>query len=118
MKVMEAVEFVKNNEKYFPSDKTDFLISKLIECKAVDSVLFHSIKFISPYKAFVISILFGIFGADRFLIREYLLGFIKLFTIGGFGFLLVFDWFYILKRVKYINYLNLLSICYYNNHIF
>ena len=118
MKALDAVKFIYANKKFFPSYKTDLLINKLINNSTVDLELLHTIKFISPIKVLMISIMFGVFGIDRFFIGDYRVGFIKLFTVGGFGFLLVFDWFCILKRVKYINYLNLLSICYYHTHIF
>ncbi len=118
METIEVVKFINVNKKYLPSNKTDFLISKLIECNGLDLKLLHSVKFILPIKALIISLFLGIFGMDRFLIKDYTMGFIKLFTLGGLGFLTVFDWFYILKRVKKINYSNLLSIYYYHIHNF
>ena len=118
MNSIEAVKFININKKYFPSNKTDFLISRLIECNEVDLDLLYNVNLILPVKALIISIFFGAFGVDRFFIRDYKIGFIKLFTLGGFGLLMIFDWFYILKRIKYINYLNLIGICYYYTHNF
>ncbi len=118
MKTIEAVKFINENKKYLPSDKTDFLISRLTECEDVNFEILENIKLTSPRKVLIISLFFGIFGLDRFFIGDYFFAFLKLFSLGGFGFLMIFDWFYILKRVKKINYLNLLSIYYYYIHIF
>lgn len=118
MLVDEAVKFVKHNKNYFPHKKTDFLICKLIECKNVNVELVYGVKLIRPLKVLAISIFLGMLGLDRFLINDKFFGFLKLFTFGGFGLLMIFDWFYISKRVKEINYSNLLGICYYNNHNF
>ena len=118
MKAIEAVKFIKDNKKYFPSDKTDYLITKLTECDRLDLDILDSIKFTLPIRVLILSIIFGIFGADRFFIGDYKTGFIKLFTLGGLGLLMIFDWFYILKRIKYVNYVNLLGLCYYHTHNF
>lgn len=118
MKTIEAVKFINENKKYLPSNKTDFLISRFTECEKINFEILESIRLISPVKILIISLFFGIFGLDRFLIGDYFFAFLKLFTLGGIGFLMIFDWFYILKRVKKINYLNLLSIYYYYIHIF
>ncbi len=118
MRSDEIVKFIKDNKNYFPKRKSDFLISQLIECEKINIELLYSIKFISPAKVLTMSVFLGIFGVDRFLVKDSFFGFLKLFTFGGLGLLAVFDWFYISKRVKKINYLNLLSLCYYYKNKF
>ena len=50
----------------------------------------------SQKKAFLLSVFFGIFGADRFYLDYYFMGAVKLFTLGGCGFIYLYDLFLIL----------------------
>lgn len=114
----EALIYLNSNLKYLPKNKYDFLFQKLTECDCEYTPLVYALKFKNPKKLLKISLTLGIFGADRFLLGDKLLGYIKLFTLGGFGIVAIYDWFYIVKRVKKANYISLLSVCCFNNHNF
>ena len=114
----QAIGFILRNKAFFPNKKTDYLVSRLIESNGLDAELIFGIKLINPRKIILLSIFLGLFGVDRFLIGDNVMGFIKLFSLGGLGLLSIFDCFYISKRVKEINYLKLLGLCYYYKHIF
>ena len=57
----------------------------------------------NPLTIWLVNLFFGVFGLDRFLIKDYRGGFFKLFTFGGFFLTWFFDIFRTSKRVKLNN---------------
>ena len=117
MNVEEAINFLDKNKKYFPINKREVMIAKLINSDKDNIELLNAVKFKNPSFYLLLSVLAGIFGVDRFLIGDIKIGFIKLLTMGGFGILLLYDWLLIYQKIKLINYKTLISICMYNNGI-
>lgn len=46
-----------------------------------------------PGTVLILSVLFGHFGVDRFLLGDTGMGLVKLFTFGGCGIITIIDWF-------------------------
>ena len=65
----------------------------------------YRMDYLSPNKAFIISLFLGALGIDRFYIGDTGLGIVKLFTLGGFGAWAFIDLFRIknLTRKKNLN---------------
>lgn len=57
----------------------------------------QTISFVHPMLAIVVSVFFGCFGLDRFLIGDSRKGLLKLVTFGGFFIWAIVDWFLIHK---------------------
>jgi TM2 domain-containing membrane protein YozV len=46
-----------------------------------------------PGTVLILSVLFGAFGVDRFMLGDTGMGLVKLFTFGGCGIITIIDWF-------------------------
>lgn len=96
--------YVMANSKYFPEEKIVFLREKL---RTIDDEKFSLISFVSfkePITVLIVSILFGYLGIDRFMIGDVGMGILKMFTLGLFGILTIYDWVTISKTVKEKNF--------------
>lgn len=100
--------YIIANQRLFPSDKVIYLREKLsnVPSDELDRLLLTNLK--DPSTFLLLSIFLGIFGVDRFLLGDIGFGLIKLLTFGGFGVLVVFDWFSIVKRTKEQNFNHLI----------
>ena len=73
---------------------------KIPGMERIDFNLQFSAQRKSTSVAFVLSLLFGSFGIDRFYLEQYGLGFLKLITCGGGGIWTVIDWFLIMGATR------------------
>lgn len=104
MKYEEVYDYVYSKISYFPKDSIDNLMEILMDC---DEDAFEEIKkthLKSPTLIQIISALLGMYGVDRFLIGDYVYGFLKIVTFGGFLVLWIGDALTIKKSVREYNY--------------
>lgn len=117
MEAEKVDRFLLANEDKFPDNEIP--IHRLLNLTPEKETLLENTHFKSPGKLLLISIFFGFWGLDRFLIRDYGKGFVKM-TIGvglitwfiveiytgnvgfvnGLGCLFIVDWFLIMKATK------------------
>lgn len=101
--------FMESHRKYFPEDKLLLIKSKLNRISENRFLVLTTIKFKDPIVVFIVSLFFGFFGIDRFMIGDTGMGIFKLLTGGGFGIAVIIDWFTIIKKTKEYNYRKLLE---------
>ena len=97
------------NARYFPKDKLPLLRNILGDVVGNQEFSIQTISFISPNFILVISIIFGHFGVDRFVLGHFVLGLLKLCTIGGLGCWTLIDWFLIRNATREANYTTLMN---------
>ena len=104
MKYEDVYDYMYDKKSYFPKEAIDDLMETLIDC---DEDAFKKIKkahLKNPTLILIISILLGIYGIDRFLIGDYAMGILKLFTGGGVFLLWIGDIFNIRQSAMEYNY--------------
>lgn len=67
------------------------------------AMMLSQLKLKSPFVAFLVSFFLGGFGIDRFMLGEFGMGLLKLFTCGLFGILYLIDLFTIAGKVRKMN---------------
>ena len=102
--------FVMTNQKYFPAEKIVYLKDKLLQTNESKFNLVTSTELKDPTTILLVSIFLGALGIDRFMLGETGMGILKLLTLGCFGILTIVDWFTITKKVKELNYNNVMSM--------
>ncbi len=100
--------FMMSNQKYFPSEKIMFLKDKLYHMDEDHFSMISCIELKDPTTLLLISLFLGSFGVDRFMIKQTGMGVLKLLTLGCCGVLMVIDWFTIQKKVKELNFNNVM----------
>lgn len=102
--------FIMTNQKYFPSEKIMYLKDKLRTMDEEKFSLISTIDLKDPTTLLLISIFLGTFGIDRFMMGDIGMGILKLLTAGLCGILTIIDWFTISKRVKELNFNNVMAL--------
>ena len=102
--------FIMTNQKYFPSEKIMYLKDKLRTMDEEKFSLISTIDLKDPTTLLLISIFLGTFGIDRFMMEDIGMGILKLLTAGLCGILTIIDWFTISKRVKELNFNNVMAL--------
>ncbi len=83
----QAREYIESKREYlFPNNKysENDLVRVLVNSSDVTLRFFNGENFIKPDTYFFISLFVGHLGIDRFLLGDFLIGALKLFTLGGF----------------------------------
>jgi len=96
-----------HGSKFFPYQLADIKrqLSELPE-QRIQDVMAQEYK--DPTMVFLISLIGGYLGIDRFILNDVLLGVLKLITCGGFFIWVIIDWFLIQDAARDYNY-NLLT---------
>ncbi len=102
--------FIMTNKKYFPEEKIMYLKDKLRTVDDEKFGLISTVDFKDPTTLLLVSIFLGTLGIDRFMIGDTGMGVLKLLTAGCCGILTIVDWFTITKKVKELNYNNVMSM--------
>lgn len=101
--------FIMINQKYLPAEKIMCLKEKLNTVDEDKFLLISTMDLKDPTAILLVSIFLGFLGIDRFTIGDIGMGILKLLTCGLFGIMTVIDWFTISKRVKNINFNNIMA---------
>lgn len=102
--------YLMTNQKYLPAEKVVFLKQKLLEIDESKFSLVSAVEFKDPTTLLLVSIFLGSLGIDRFMMGEVGMGILKLLTLGVCGVLTIVDWFTVQKRVKELNFTNLMLV--------
>ena len=102
--------FIMTNQKFFPAEKIMYLKDKLRTMDEEKFLLISTIDFKDPTTILLVSIFLGSLGIDRFMIGDTGMGILKLLTLGVCGILTIVDWFSISKKVKDLNFNNVMSL--------
>lgn len=102
--------FIMTNQKYFPAEKIVYLKDKLRAMDEDKFSLISAVELKDPTTILLVSIFLGSFGIDRFMIGDTGMGILKLLTVGVCGILTIVDWFTISKKVKDLNFNNVMAI--------
>lgn len=92
------------NARYFTPEAITIIRSRLENVNEDQLVLLQSANLIDPILALIVSIFFGLFGIDRFIIGDIGMGILKLCTFGGCSILAIVDLFLIMDKCKQKNF--------------
>ena len=106
----EVKWFLISKGKYFNDDEIRNVEAFLLGINDTEFARVRLLSFTDPIIMFVISVFLGELGVDRFLMGDIAMGFLKLFTVGLCGILIIIDWFTIIRRVKTKNLEKLVSV--------
>jgi TM2 domain-containing membrane protein YozV len=110
MDVQKVDMFIITNGKYFPTFQLPYIKDRLLQVDDSKWVFLHSSAYKDPTIMLIISILFGVFGVDRFMLGNIGLGILKLITLGGCGIWEIIDWFWVMKATREKNFKTLQQI--------
>lgn len=100
----QRIQWFADNEEYFSEAGKSVIFSRLEDIDDQTFARLEKTKAKKPTTALILSVLFGMWGVDRFYIKNTGMGLLKLFTAGGFIFLWIADILTIKKRtIKYNN---------------
>ncbi len=102
--------FIMKNSKYFPSSKITVIKESLESIDEEQLTIFSSIKYKDPLVITLVSIFLGVLGIDRFMLGDVKIGILKLLTSGGFGIIMLIDWFTIRNRVREHNFRSFVTL--------
>lgn len=104
MEQMQVNMFLVNNQKKFDATQMPIITEQLKKMSNEEFVLLSSMNLKDPSLMLVISLFFGTFGVDRFLLGDIGMGIVKLLTLGGLGILTIIDWFSVMTKTKEQNF--------------
>ena len=111
-------QYIMANAKFFPEDSVNELRSRLSNLSQNQFNAIQGLQLKDPTILLVLSLFFGTYGVDRFLLKETGLGVVKLLTGGGCGIWTIVDWFLIINKTREFNQklvLDSISIGQFNN---
>lgn len=96
--------WLDENMSMFSKTDTSVLKEKLENMSEEKFEKLQKIKLKDPSYILFISIFFGWFGVDRFMLGDILIGIIKLLTFGLLGILWIIDMFLVPNKIKKLNF--------------
>ena len=102
--------YIMTNQKYFPAEKIMYLRERLLEIDESKWMVLSTLELKDPTVLLIVSIFLGNLGIDRFMIGDIGMGILKLLTGGVCGVLTIIDWFMISKKVKELNFDNIMML--------
>ena len=97
-------QYIMANAKFFPEDSINELRARLSRLSQNQFNAIQGIQLKDPMIMLLLSLFLGSWGIDRFLLKEIVLGIIKLLTAGGCGIWTIVDWFLVMNRTREFNY--------------
>lgn len=102
--------YLMSHKKYFPQEKLMYVTEKLRTMDEQKFLMAQTIELKNPTVIFVVSLFLGWLGIDRFMLGHVGMGILKLLTMGGFGFIAIYDWFVVAKKAREINFNTFMSL--------
>ena len=100
---LRVLVWFNNNIDLFPKSSRKSLQEMLEKSTNEQFMQVSNINFKKPVTMFFISVFLGLFGVDRFMLGDVLMGIIKLMTFGGLFILWIIDLFTINNRTRVYN---------------
>lgn len=98
------------NARYFRPEAMPLIKSSLERADQSKRDIAVLQQFKDPTMLIIVSLLFGGWGVDRFMLGQVGLGLLKLFTFGGFGIWMIVDWFTTMGRTREMNQRTLMAV--------
>jgi len=95
--------FIASEGDKFPPEKLFLMRDQLLKLDESQLDAVQSVKYKKPTKILIFSIFLGLFGVDRFILGQIVIGFSKLLTVGWLSYGLI-DWFFIKGATRKRNY--------------
>ncbi len=102
--------FIATTGNKFPAQKIGIVNAQLEKINDNKFLAIQSAQYKSPTTLLIISLFFGAFGVDRFMLGQTGMGIGKLLTCGGFGIWTIIDWFLIMDAAREKNFLTFTQI--------
>ena len=102
--------YIMANQKYLPAEKMVYVKEKLMTADEHKFALLSTVEYKDPTTILLVSLFFGSFGVDRFMLGETGMGILKLLTGGLCGILTIIDWFGVQKKARETNFNNLMTL--------
>lgn len=115
-KVVLTDRFLVLNQNDLPEDKITMLRDKMLHCSLRKLTSMQNMNCRRVQNMQFISVILGWSGIDRMLLGDMGIGLFKLFTLGGFGMIMLFDWFTIGGRTRKYNYIRTMSVLDYDDY--
>lgn len=115
-KVVLTDRFLVLNQNDLPEDKIPMLRDKMLHCSLRKLTSMQNMNCRRVQNMQFISVILGWSGIDRMLLGDVGIGLLKLFTLGGLGMIMLFDWFTIGGRTRKYNYIRTMSVLDYDDY--
>jgi TM2 domain-containing membrane protein YozV len=115
-KVALTDRFLVLNQGDLPEDKIPMLRDKMLQCSLRKLTAMQNMSCRRVQNMQFISVILGWTGIDRMLLDDISMGLLKLFTLGGFGLIMLFDWVTVGFRTRKYNYIKVMSVLDYDDY--
>ena len=115
-KIALTDRFLVLNQADLPEDKIPLLRDKLLHCSLRKLTAMQNMSCRRVTNMQFISLILGWSGIDRMLLGDVGMGLFKLFTLGGFGIIMLFDWLTVAGRTRRYNYIKVMGVMDYDDY--
>lgn len=115
-KIALTDRFLVLNQADLPEDKIPLLRDKMLHCSMRKLTVMQNMTCRRVYSMQFISLILGWTGIDRMLLGDVGIGLLKLFTLGGCGFIMFFDWLTVAGRTRKYNYIKVMGVMDYDDY--
>ncbi len=104
-----ADRFLVLNQEDLPEGRIPQIREALLECSVKRLNAFQKMNCRKVHNMQFISLILGWAGVDRMLLGDFGMGLLKLLTLGGFGLIMLYDWFTVAGRTRNYNYTKIIG---------
>lgn len=115
-KIALTDRFLVLNQADLPEDKIPLLRDKLLHCSLRKLTAMQNMNCRRVTNMQFISLILGWSGIDRMLLGDVGMGLLKLFTFGGFGIIMLYDWLTVAGRTRKYNYIRIMGVMDYDDY--